>query len=246
MVSLEARLKGGTLQGKVSLGEDYVYIDLAANSLPLEELKFLESLGKIAPVGKLSGEVLFETELKNLAASEGVFNLKSKQLALRELSIATTMGDLKFENLNFNDLVFAGQIDKGKVALKNVKIAGGSIFGNVSGSVALAKKFDLSTADLTLQFKVDDDLQKRFGIILDQFIPNKSDDGFYVMQLSDSLSTFTESFGSKKPGRPPRLNPPMEGMDREEEPLSEPAGPPIPNPEPMNDPEAAENGDEAI
>jgi type II secretion system protein N len=224
MVSFDAKVKGGTASGKFSTGEDYLYVDLAANALPLEELKFLQSFGKFSPEGKLTGEALIETELKDLRSSEGVFNLKTKQLTADELSIATTMGDLKFQNLNFTDVNLAGQIDKGKVTLNNVKIGSGSMYGSVTGTITMGKKLELSTPDLTLQFKVDNDLHKRFGFILDQFLPNKTDDGFYVMQMNEPIATYWESFGKKEPSRPPRIPPSPNYAEPEGAP--EPAEPP--------------------
>ncbi|MFH1728392.1 MAG: type II secretion system protein GspN [Pseudomonadota bacterium] len=186
-LSINAKLNTGIIKGSIKFDDESLYLDLALIAVPLSNLLILKESFDINLGGKLNGNIEFDTIFKDVSKTTGLINLNSKNLTLDQLSIMTALGNLDFKDLKFSKFNLNSDINEGKTIIKKLEIDGDSLSGNATGNIKLAKIPAKSPIDITIDFKVLGDLEKRFGMILDQFFPSKTEAGFYKLTLQGTL-----------------------------------------------------------
>lgn len=201
--SFTAKGKKGTIEGTIFISSSERKMDLTFKDFEITGLPVLLTALPLhfKPDAKVSGTVRLSLEADDYSKTDGEVKLKITSLK----TVAGHVGSGPMFSLDLPDLEFSTEkqpvqiestIKKGKVTLKNFSIPGEDVSLNLTGTVQLTKRLELSSVNVAGSFKVSDHLKESLGIVMAMIDKQKKEDGSYPLELSGKISEPTPKIGT--------------------------------------------------
>ncbi len=178
---------GGKISGSLSMSNTEIDIDTHFKGINPKLLKLLVAKDYVID-GKINGSIEGIAVLNDFTKSNGRVELDAKKLNIEHVSLTTPLGPFVFPELEFTNFITSISIKDGNVDLKKITLEGESAKIYIKdGIIKLAKNRADAKINLKLEFELDEELKKRFGVIVDQFCNYNSATNLYSLKLSGSL-----------------------------------------------------------
>ena len=187
-VSLYSKLYNGTVDGSFSQGGSQIDLDVEIENITLEKIKYFKEVYDMDVSGTLSGEADINTDLSNLALTNGYTNISLPKLSLSEFQIPTPLGPFNMPPISFTKVNGRLDAENGKVKLSGFKLEGNDLNATIAGDINLAKSFRQSTLNLDFEFNIAGELETKFGLIFQNFF-KKEPSGMYSCKLIGTIGS---------------------------------------------------------
>ena len=180
---IDADLYGGDLGGSVGQDGDVVNVDVLAKDVDLSLYPF-QFEGFSSDVGgllRLKVDVAWDKE--DPAKTAGLVRLEVTDLSLDQTSIG---GFFTLPATTFTESVLSFDIEDGKATVKKGSFVGDLVEIEIDGDITLRNPFGRSTMNLTMDFKLGDDLDAMAKLVPD-LKRARDDDGTYHYRVTGTV-----------------------------------------------------------
>jgi len=183
VAGISADLYGGDLSGRVGQIGEEIIVDLVGDDLDLSAYPFGSEDWTLNAEGLLQAEIDLTIDQEDIKASEGIIVLSIDDLALAGVSFSGITFDQRAE---FSEAKLRLKVEDGKAKVKKGNFESDLVQIEVGGDISLADPLSRSRMNLTVSFKLADDLDQMAKLMLKGA---RDDNGYYHFKASGSVAS---------------------------------------------------------
>jgi type II secretion system protein N len=200
-MKIKSKIYGGEVRGTINIskknGISLNILNFTLKNVNISKNNLLKKIYNVDVSGLLNGKLSFNDISEDINSLRGtaeisIINGGVKGIVLNNVG----NGMLRFDNMKLPDILFKKiDIDFKKeqrvVKVKNVKVEGKDIKGNISGNINLSKNIKSSSGNLSLKVNLSQDYLKKDEVLSlfdESFKSLKDSEGFYNLRIEGMLS----------------------------------------------------------
>ena len=182
MTAVQAALYGGELSGRVGLDDQLLVIDLLGEDLDLSAYPFGGEDWSLDAGGLLQAKIDLKLDREDIKASKGVVDLKIEELVLAGVSFSGFSLD---QSAEFSTAHLRMKLSDGAAEVKKGAFSSDLADVEVGGEITLAEPLSRSRLNLTVTFKLADEIDQLARLALKGA---RDGEGRYHFKASGTLS----------------------------------------------------------
>ena len=183
VAGIAADMYKGDLSGRVGQVDEAIIVDLIGEDLDISTYPFGSEGWTLDAEGLLQAKIDLTIDQEDIKASEGVIVLAIDDLALAGVSFSGITFDQRAE---FSEAKLRLKVEDGKAKVKKGNFESDLVQIEVGGDISLADPISRSRLNLTVSFKLADDLDQMAKLMLKGA---RDDSGFYHFKATGSIAS---------------------------------------------------------